>query len=71
MAVALCGGVALPRPQAARRSPCAALAKAPAPRLGQGYAAVSLLTLLAWSVASVMALARHPAAPRLAIFQGS
>lgn len=35
----------------------------PARRLGQGYAAVSICTLLAWTLTTVMALARHPAVP--------
>eukprot|EP00913_Durusdinium_trenchii_P031176 g29192.t1 len=37
----------------------------PAPRLGQGYAAVSVLTLVSWTLCAVMALARHPAVIKL------
>lgn len=32
----------------------------PAPRLGQGYAVISVCTLLAWTLTAIMALARHP-----------
>ncbi|CAK9025029.1 unnamed protein product [Durusdinium trenchii] len=42
-----------------------ALVKEPAPRLGQGYAAVSVLTLVSWTLCAVMALARHPAVIKL------
>ena len=31
-----------------------------APRLGQGYAVISVCTLLAWTLTAIMALARHP-----------
>lgn len=36
------------------------LVKEPALRLGQGYAVISVCTLLAWTLTAVMALARHP-----------
>lgn len=36
------------------------LVKEPAPRLGQGYAVISVCTLLAWTLTAIMALARHP-----------
>lgn len=36
------------------------LVKEPAPRLGQGYAVISMCTLLAWTLTAIMALARHP-----------
>lgn len=39
----------------------APLVKEPAPRLGQGYAVMSVLTVIAWIITSILALARHPA----------
>jgi len=43
----------------------APLVKEPAPRLGQGYAVMSVLTVIAWIITSILALARHPAVIRL------
>ena len=47
-------------PHVARASVASVAMQEPAPRLGQGYAVISVCTLLAWTLTAIMALARHP-----------